>query len=229
MSDHATATTAAFGAHAQRYDSQRRRLIPPYDAFYGTAVGALSLIPGGPKRVIDLGAGTGLLSELVAEACPDAELTLLDGSAEMLAQARTRLGDDAHYVVANFEDPLPGGGFCAAVSSLAIHHLEDDGKRDFYARIFDAVAPGGLFVNAEMVAGATPWLEERFHAWQHDAAVAAGSDAQEWADAEHRMTFDHLSPVEDQLRWLREAGFRDVDALFQDHRFAVLFARRPPA
>ena len=228
MSDHGTATSAAFGAHAGRYDSQRRRLIPPYDAFYGTAVEALALIPGGPGRVLDLGAGTGLLSEYVAERFPDAELTLLDGSADMIDGARARLGDRARYVVQQFSAPLPAGPWCAVVSSLAIHHSDDDAKRALFAQTFDALAPGGLFVNAEMICAPTPWLEEHFAAWQHDAAVTAGSSPQEWADAEHRMTFDRLSTVEDQLSWLRQTGFSDVAVLFQDHRFAVMIARRPP-
>src|SRR3954468_9002425 len=87
-----TNAAAAFDAQAGDYDAPRRRLIPPFDAFYGTAVDALGLIPGGPKRVLDLGAGTGLLSAFVADAFPRAELTLLDGSAAMLDRARERLG-----------------------------------------------------------------------------------------------------------------------------------------
>jgi len=41
-------------------------------------------------RVLDLGAGTGLLSALIAEACPRARLTLVDVSERMLGVARER-------------------------------------------------------------------------------------------------------------------------------------------
>jgi tRNA (cmo5U34)-methyltransferase len=229
MSEHGAATTAAFGAHAEHYDAQRRRLIPPFDAFYGNAVDALRVIPGGPKRVLDLGAGTGMLSAYVAEAFPDAELTLVDGSPDMLDQARTLLGDDVTTVVADLADPLPAGPYCAVVSALAIHHLDDDLKQALFARAFDALAPGGLFVNAEQIAAPTPWLAERFAAWHEGSARAAGSSDEEWAAAEQRMRFDRLSPLEPQLTWLREAGFDDVTTLMQDHCFAVIFGRRPAA
>jgi len=231
MSDHATATTAAFSAHAQHYDAQRRRLIPPFDAFYGNAIDALRLLPGPPKQVLDLGAGTGLLSGFVAAAFPDAALTLTDGSAAMLDGARENLaGHPAlETVVADLADPVPGGPYCAVVSALAIHHLSDEEKRGLFARCFAALKPGGMFVNAEQVAAPTPWLEERWVAWHRDSALAAGSSEEEWAGAMGRMAFDRLSTVEDQLGWLRDAGFDDVAAPFQDHRFAVLMARRPPA
>ena len=41
------------------------------------------------------------------------------------------------------------------------------------------------------------------------------------------MTADHLSPLPDQLDWLGQAGFHDVDCLFKNRGYAVMFARRP--
>jgi len=54
--------TEVFGAQARGYEQQRRRLIPPYDTFYGTALEALALAGRPVRRVLDLGAGTGLLA-----------------------------------------------------------------------------------------------------------------------------------------------------------------------
>jgi tRNA (cmo5U34)-methyltransferase len=62
--------------------------------------------------------------------------------------------------------------------------------------------------------------------WHESAARAAGSDDAEWAGALERMRHDRCVSVEDQLSWLREAGFASVDCLFKDHRFAVLVALR---
>src|SRR5438874_2083822 len=75
--------TTTFDAHASGYDAVRRRLVPPFDAFYGTAVGALELVNGPVARVLDLGAGTGLLATRVLAAHPAAELVLLDGAPAM--------------------------------------------------------------------------------------------------------------------------------------------------
>jgi tRNA (cmo5U34)-methyltransferase len=222
-----TDATAVFDGHAREYDALRRRLVPPFDGFYGAAIEALGLAARPLRRVLDLGAGTGLLAAMVAHAHPDAELVLLDGATGMLEQARERLGDDASYVTADLRDRLPAGPWDAVVSALAIHHLDDPGKRDLFARVHGALAPGGVFVNAEQVLGATPALDAVYERRHHDAALRLGTTAQEWAATLERMAHDRCARVEDQLAWLRDAGFADVDAPWRDGRFAVLAARRP--
>jgi tRNA (cmo5U34)-methyltransferase len=216
-----------FDRQAAGYDAQRRRLIPPFDAFYGTAVEAIGLLGGPPKRVLDLGAGTGLLSRAVAAAYPDTALTLVDAAPAMLERARAELGDGPRYVTADLAGPLPDGGpWCAVVSALAIHHLDDDGKRALFDRVHDGLAPGGVFVNAEQVAGPSARFDAAYRAWHRERATRAGSSAQEWAGAEERMAFDRCADAESQLAWMRDAGF-DADCLFKDHQFAVLVGRRP--
>jgi tRNA (cmo5U34)-methyltransferase len=226
MTDTTSAAPATFDAHAAAYEAPRRRLIPPFDAFYGTAVGALDLLGRPPRRVLDLGAGTGMLAARVAAAYPEAELVLTDGAPAMLEQARAALDPRAQLHVADLADPLPGGGFDAVVSALAIHHLDDDAKRDLFARVRAVLPPGGVFVNAEQVAGPTPCFDRRYRTWHEASARAAGTDDAEWAGAQDRMRHDRCADVESQLRWLREAGFDAADCLFKDHRFAVLVARR---
>jgi tRNA (cmo5U34)-methyltransferase len=214
-----------FNSQAMTYNPARRRLIPPFDSFYGTAVQAVALSRRSPTRILDLGAGTGLLSAYVREVFPEAHLTLVDGAAQMLEQAREALGDrHTEYQVADLTDPLPDGPWDAIVSSLAIHHLDDGEKRDLFARVRATLAEGGVFVNAEQVTGGSPLFTGVYARWHEQRARAAGSDDAEWEAAEGRMAFDRCSSVEDQLTWLREAGFGDVDCLFKDHRFAVIVA-----
>jgi tRNA (cmo5U34)-methyltransferase len=214
----------AFDAHAGDYDALRRRLIPVFDALYEAATGALSLAPQPLRRVLDVGAGTGLLSEFVHRALPGVALTLLDGSPAMLAAARERIGAAATYLEQDFADELPVGPWDAVVSALAIHHLEDAGKRALFGQIHERLVPGGVFVNAEHVAGPTPHLDAHYAGWHRARCAVLGTTATEWAAAEERMSFDHLATVRDQLSWLRGAGFGEVDCLFKHHGFAVIVA-----
>ena len=220
---------AMFDARATSYDAQRRRLVPSFDAFYGTAVAALELAGRPLRRVLDLGAGTGLLTQAIAREHPNAEFVLLDGSAAMLEQARRSFGERARYVTADLTAPLPPGPWDAVVSALAIHHLEHAAKRDLYARAHTALSPGGVFVNAEQVRGPTELLDSAYVDWHERRARALGTSAEQWALARERQGHDRLATVEEQLAWLHTAGFDDVDCLFKDFRLAVLFARRGPA
>jgi tRNA (cmo5U34)-methyltransferase len=222
-----TNAPATFDAEASRYDAARRRLIPPFDSFYGTAVAAVRIGGDSPRRILDLGAGTGLLSRKLREAFPSAELTLLDGAPRMLDEARAALGTEAtNYVVADLDDPIPAGPWDAIVSALAIHHLGDEAKRRLFERVHAELRPGGAFVNAEQVVGPTDHFTGLYASWHEASARAAGSDEAEWSGAVARMSHDRCASVEDQLAWLRQAGFADVDCPFREYCFAVLVAVR---
>jgi tRNA (cmo5U34)-methyltransferase len=167
-----------------------------------------------------------MLAARVAAAYPETEIVLVDGAPAMLEQARAHLrGRRASFHVADLADPLPEGPFDAVVSALAIHHLDDDGKRSLFARVRAALPPMGIFVNAEQVAGPTPCFHRSYRAWHESSARALGATDAEWAGAVERMGYDRWADVESQLRWLREAGFDAADCLFKDHCFAVLAAR----
>jgi tRNA (cmo5U34)-methyltransferase len=220
------ATPGWYDRWSSDYDAQRRQLIPPFDAFYGTAVevAAAGRGDGRGTRVLDLGAGTGLLAAAVADALPRAELVLLDEAPGMLDQARVRLaalGDRVAFVRASMEDPWPAGGYDLVVSSLAIHHLDHAGKRTLFARVRQALRPGGTFVNAEQIAGPTPATDALNVARWSRQIAAAGITADQRAQADARMALDRPAPVEDQVRWLREAGFAEADCVFKQWRFAV--------
>jgi tRNA (cmo5U34)-methyltransferase len=216
---------ASFDAHAADYTALRRRLVPPYDAFYGAAVDGLSLMPAPPRRVLDLGAGTGLLSAAVLAAHPEAAVELLDGSEPMLTEARERLGAAVTAVhIADMDGPLPAGPFDAVVSALAIHHLDDAAKRRLFARVREVLGPGGAFVNAEQVAPRSSALMPAYWTmWERDCR-ASGADGDELAAARERMRHDRCADVESQLEWLRAAGFPVADCLFKSWRFAVIAA-----
>ncbi len=217
-----------FGAHAATYDAARRALIPSYDRFYGAAVEALELAGAPPARVLDLGAGTGLLSGMVAAAHPEAELVLVDAAPAMLDLARERLAGrpGVTYVTGDLRDPLPAGPFDAVVSALAIHHVDDAAKRALVAAVHAALRPGGVFSWGEQVAGPTPDLERRYMERWIARCRAAGVTEAALQESLERQRVDLHVPVGPQLAWLQDAGFATVDLPFKDERFAVMVAVR---
>jgi tRNA (cmo5U34)-methyltransferase len=225
-----TRVADAFDRDARFYDPARRRLVPCFDGFYGAALDALPLARDAEASVLDLGAGTGLMTALVSERHPRACFTLVDVAGEMLAQARVRFsgagGERFRFVHADFGALAELGRHDAVVSALAIHHLEAPAKRRLFAAIHRALAKGGVFVNADQVAGETDAEDAAQRASWAAEARALGSDDAELAAARERMREDRPSTVSEQLRWLAEAGFERPACVFRHGMFAVFATQR---
>jgi ubiquinone/menaquinone biosynthesis C-methylase UbiE len=225
----AAAVAAAFSAGAAGYDPSRRRLVPCFDALYGTALDVIAAWgPRAAPAVLDLGAGTGLFASMVREQLPEARLHLVDVADAMLAEAERRLaGSGASFEVADYAVAPLGGPYDLVISALSIHHLEDGAKQELLGRILLALRPGGLFVNAEQVLAPTPALRLRDAGLWRRAAARLGAAEAEIAAAEARMRHDRCATLEDQLGWLRAAGFAEVDCAFKQWQFAVYSGVRP--
>ncbi|HXE08022.1 MAG TPA: methyltransferase domain-containing protein [Acidobacteriaceae bacterium] len=214
-------TRQVFDATASNYDRDRSRLIPGCDRFYRWA---LDLIPARAKTILDLGAGSGLLSILIRDRFPAAQIHLIDFSEGMLALARERLAGDAKLTFHQADyarEPWPVE-LCVSVSSLSIHHLEDEEKRAVFSKAWSSLKAGGVFINADQVAGPTPELDDRYKAQWLEGVRELGATEQQIEESLYRQREDRCSPVGDQLTWMREAGFADADCWYKEGRFAVM-------
>lgn len=220
---------ALFDGAAGGYDEARRRLVPGLDGLYGAVLAGIPFRVDEPIRVLDLGAGTGLLSAVVADRFPQARVTLVDLSVEMLRVARRRFASGPgrfEFRVMDFARKELPRGYDLVVSAFSIHHLTDGDKRETFEKVHGSLAVDGCFVNLDQVRGETPEEESRYEEWWQRSAREAGATDEDLAAAFRRMRADKNATLEDQLRWLREAGFENVECRHQDHRFAVYAGRK---
>jgi tRNA (cmo5U34)-methyltransferase len=217
----------AFDAVAREYDRTRRMFVPCFDELYAAAVDRIPFAHDDEFEVLDLGAGTGLLSAIVAETFPRSRITLADLAPAMLREARSRLrGARFSFVEIDYSAAPLSGRFDAVVSALSIHHLEHEQKRALFARIHQMLNGNGVFVNAEVVAEDSEDAELRTQERWRQAARTAGATEAELRGALERQKHDRCAAVGTQLSWLRSAGFSDVSCGFRDLIFAVYSGRK---
>lgn len=217
-----------FDGAAADYDRLRRQLVPGFDNFYGAVLERIPYERDAAIRVLDLGAGTGLLTALVAAAFPNATFTLADISSEMLGKARERFTGKAnfHYQIVDLEHEPLTGEYEVAVSALALHHLPHLQLADVFRKVYAVIVPGGAFINADQTLGTTPENERLYgERWISDVRANGCTEAEVQA-ALQRMTVDKTAALEDQLAWLRAAGFDHVDCWYKNYRFAVYSGRK---
>ena len=175
--------------------------IPVYPEFQERAAEATEGIDA--ATILELGIGTGETAKRVLAAHPDARLTAIDSSEQMLERAR-RVVPQVDLRLARLEDPLPDGPFDLVVSALAVHHLDGPDKQDLFRRVAGVLAPGGTFVLADVV---VPEQEED---------VVTPIDG----------VYDRPDRLDHQLAWLRAAGLT-AETVWSYKDLAVIRATRP--
>jgi trans-aconitate 2-methyltransferase len=208
-----------------------------------------------PAHVVDIGCGTGNSTEMIHERWPQAAMTGVDSSAEMLAKAKTA-HPDWNWVQADAVTWKSPHRFDLVFSNAALHWVPDHAK--LFPALFELVAPGGAFAIQ---------MPGNFHAPAHRIMAEVAHEPL-WRDALQNASagigveslpfyYDLLHPLaarldlweteylhimdspESILEWIRSTGMRPyLQALpddqqrkrFQDlclERFRKAYPQRP--
>lgn len=217
------------GLDVERYDEVIRTLIPNYRATVELA--AREVAASGARTVVDLGGGTGALSAALLALTDSCRVTLFDVDSAMLEGARGRLGPFGERAVLHrrsFAGPLPP---CDAVmSSYALHHVPAlDEKRRVYRAIHGALAPGGVFVNADATMPPEPERQAAVYDYwaAHMARHGIGRSAafRHFAEWSEEDTYFSLS---EELACLESAGLA-AKCVWREGPGTVIVARKPNA
>ncbi len=192
-------------------------LLPLYDVFTRFAgvravherLAELAGVEAG-QAVADVGCGTANLSLAVLGSQPGARVTGLDPDGDALRRAvrKARRRGVALTLVQGYADRIPAEdeSLDHVISSLALHHLDDDGRVAFARDAFRALRPEGRITIADF-AGAPAHDHGRGGARRHLRHRGAQNPA-----AAH----DHGNGV---VTLLAAAGFGDArEVAHTDHR-----------
>ena len=118
----------------------------------------------------------------------------------------------------------------AVVTSMSVHHLTDDRKRALFAEIFGHLSAGGWYLNYDPVRVADPVVEAT---WER---VSDREDPEAAAKRRHRTPqqqarWDNhvrfIIPLDQQLEYLRAAGFRGIDVYWKRLESVIYGGYRP--
>ncbi len=219
---------------ADIYIVERRRMFAILRSFM-----THFLQPASNKRLLDLGCGDGILTGELLQAGGPLSVTLLDGSDDMLAKARQRLGKfgDFRYVRASFQELLEkdvlAERYAFVVSSMAIHHLTLSEKIMLFKKVHSLLEDGGYFVNIDVVLPPTEaldqWYMEMWQEWMDAAKSALGVKDEPGVNIIERykdLAENKPDTLESQLKALIETGFSEVDCFYKYGIFSVYGGKR---
>lgn len=253
-----------FFTMAEAYDRMCQHLVPGYDFLQDEV---LRIVAADGKRdmtIVDLGAGSGIFLEKALTHWPDAKAHWMDYSEDFLSVAQQRLArfdGRVVYTRASFEDDWESqveGQVDLIFSMSAIHHLENDDKKQLYRRCFDKLAPGGWLFNIDemktlykggYLANMRFWVrhvqdtEEKMQEAGSKAAEERWLYYQKWRSHFDNWELRNVVNVDvpktkgddihesfvSQVDWLHEIGFAEADVYIKYHLWCAVGGRKPRA
>jgi len=209
------------GIKLNEYDAVIRTLIPHYQELIGAAGTAVGALARTAPAVVDLGTGTGALTQAILKVRPRARLIGIDEDPGMLDMAEKRLRGRIQTIEGDFERTVIPR--CDVVSaSFALHHIPTGRRKAaIYKRCFAALRPGGMLVSADCYLAASKVLQQSHRAaWlAHLQACYPRAKAEGYLRAWAKE--DVYFTLEREVALLQDAGF-SVEIAFRKSCFAVV-------
>lgn len=192
--------------------------------------------------VAELASGDGTLARAILATFPNCHYLGLDGSEVMREQSSSALSaygdrfEPRRFELADrdWREALPQP-VRAVVSSLTVHHLPGEAKRDLFADMLARLEPGGALIIADIMRPSTPRAYPIFARQWDDATRAQSRELRgdlsgfvafqqaEWNYYRYGQDdpIDKPSGLFEQLLWLREVGFSAVDCFWMRAGHAI--------
>ena len=206
-----------FEARLEDYD---RHMLEEVVGCRGGYAAMAAALPEHTKRILDLGAGTGLELVPILERFPNMAVSAVDLSGRMLARLRERFADKHNlcavagdYTKIKYGIPF----FDAIISFEAFHHHTPEERLELYKTIRNSLLRGGVYIEGDYTA-------------RDDAEEATMQAAAKEARSRHGIPDDvrvHLDiplTVEHTKALLLEAGFTEVRVIYTEGATTVLIA-----
>lgn len=231
--EHSNRVAKHFAQRWDHYDLQIRAVVPFYDEMLSTVIAISKHTVANPINVLEIGVGTGYLTQLVAAAFPQAKITGMDIVQDFLRIAEERLSGYGarirlkHVDITEFEFVEK---YDLVITSLVFHHLKDKVKIRLYSDICRSMKGGGCLINADFVDSASRYYGQIFDRLRIELMRRAGCSEHEIQEKyiEHR-NLEIPVPLEVQLAWLRDAGFTDVECYWKYLNLAAFGGRKAQA
>jgi len=220
------------------YDADMELMHPNRSKMVQIALEVLPFTRTTALRAIDLGIGTGYFTECFLNKFPNSHVLGIDGAPAMIELAKARLKPSesrVEFAIGDFRKlqqlASDAGAVNVIFSAYALHHLSRLDKAAVLGQVVEFLAPGGWFVNADLIVADSPELESRLQQIRIDGIVerAGGGDGrfsdsvltrQFLADLELKEADQPLTLTED-LGLLRSSGLKDVSAFWLEYRELV--------
>lgn len=205
-------------------------LQPNYNALIENIVHYIPYKNDQPLNILDLGCGTGNVTAEILKAYPNSKVCLVDFSEDFLNHAKERFANyDVSTVHSDFKNPdiYEKGKFDLVVSSIAIHHIDDEDKLSVYKLIHQSLKENGWILIGELIKSESPEMEMKFAEDYIRKIKETGESNETMVDDLFDLSHvDIPCSLFKQFKILEEAGFKGIDCLWKTWRHGVFCGKK---
>lgn len=202
-----------------RADGYEEHMLSLEDSFnYYKALSKEITATNDKIEILDLGCGTGLELKEIFKKCPNANVTGIDMSESMLELLKAKyikFSKQIRLINGSYLDAtFPENKYDYVISSMTMHHFTHDVKRQLYCNIKDYLKKGtGIYIEGDYMVDDE---KEKEHLLEYYKKL-------EQLDNQ-LYHIDIPFSVDTQKRLLIEAGFNNVNVIYQKENSAILIA-----
>jgi len=217
-----------FNTVAKGYDRFKTQIIPRYREVEKLMQRYVLLPKDTRVKILELGTGTGQWASRMLKRFPNAHYHGVDFSDNMLSLASHNLKSYADRVnLQNLDlnkDTLTGR-YDLIYSSFALHHIED--KQSFFKMIHKLLKRKGCYIYIDVTIAHSRTIEKLFmESWKNFMKNSACPNNRIRKVITNHLENDIPETVENQLKFLQSAGFKNHELIWRFEKFAAFYAQK---
>ncbi len=213
---------------SKSYTEAIRRCVPEYEEMLKSLF--IYLKPDFlPKKILELGCGTGNLTQLVHLKFPNAAITAVDISTECINECKSRISSsNIEYVKSDFKEiHFPDNGFDLVLSSISIHHIKDADKEILFQKLHKYQSANGVLSFCDQFRGESDFIYQKHIERWKEFAIKQGASTDEWEMwMKHQKDHDYHSTLANHFHWIKSAGYKLVDCTKRHLLWTTLYAEK---
>ncbi|ERI91990.1 methyltransferase domain protein [Clostridiales bacterium oral taxon 876 str. F0540] len=208
-----------FNERAEGYEAHMRETVNSFETYYDLISCSIEETDK-EVEILDLGCGTGLEIEGIFKKAPNARITCIDMSEQMLEilleKYKSKKGQINIIKDSYLSHSFGVKRYDYVISVMTMHHFVYDEKKRLYEKIRSAVKDGGRYIEGDYVVSQEneeKWLKEYYEAYEKYGL-----------EASKLYHIDIPFSIETQKRLLKEAGFTEFELVFKEGEHTIYFA-----
>lgn len=179
------------------------------------------LIPTSCKSLLDLGCGTGLELDEILKVMPDLEITGIDLTQAMLDKLKLKHPHKSIHLICGsyFDVPFGIEKYECTISFQTMHHFSHELKIGLYKKIYQALTPDGIYIEGDYMVKSQE--EEDFY-FSENTRIRKELNL----IGTEFYHYDTPCTIENQIKMLNSAGFRNVEKVFRSENTTILVAHK---